>query len=911
MGIFGNANDKQVKKLKKIADKIEELAESYKTLSDAELQGKTAEFKTRLSNGETLDDLLVEAFAAVREASARVLDMRHFYVQLLGGIALFQGRIAEMKTGEGKTLVATLPVYLNALSGKGVHVVTVNEYLAQRDAEWMGKVYNFMGMTVGVNLAQMSFEDKKAAYNCDIVYGTNNEFGFDFLRDNMAVKLERKVQRELKFAIVDEVDSILIDEARTPLIISGQGNKSSELYSKADRFAKTKLKGRIDTEEKGARARLMGDVPDDVGYDYVIIEKDKTIRLTEDGAAKAERFFNVANITDPENNEIVHYIHQALKANYLMKKDKDYIVADGEVVIVDEFTGRLMIGRRYNEGLHQAIEAKEGVRVQSENQTLATITFQNYFRMYEKLSGMTGTAKTEEDEFRDIYNLDVVIIPTNRDMIRKDLNDRLYTTAAGKTRAIVNEIKACVATGQPVLVGTVSVEKSEEFSKELKKQGIRHNVLNAKNHRQEAEIVAQAGKLNTVTIATNMAGRGTDIMLGGNPEFLAKRQMERDGLEHELIVASTSFAPTDNQAIIEAKARYTELFEKYKAETETEKAKVIELGGLHIVGTERHESRRIDNQLRGRAGRQGDPGSTVFFISMEDDLARIFGGETLKNLAMRFNFDEDTPITNKLITGQIERAQKRLEARNYSYRKHVLSYDDVMNKQRELIYKERDKVLCGYDVREQIQDMIDKVSQDLLRPYINFKTDFNLWDYDEINAELEKRILPVGSNAVTRELASKYDEKLIYERVSELAHEAYAQRIKEADEAGIDFHEVERYVLLRNVDKYWMEEIDAMDQLRKGISLRAYGQSDPIMAYRKEGYDMFEDMVESINKDTTMAILKLNIVKKTEENRERKIFTNAGDAVNQPQRATKKPGRNDPCPCGSGKKYKNCCGKDE
>ena len=913
MGLFKSANEKQVNKLKKIADKIEAKQDEYKTLTDEQLKHKTVEFKEMLKNGATLDDILVDAFATVREASDRVLKMRHFYVQLLGGIVLFEGRIAEMKTGEGKTLVATLPVYLNALTGQGVHVVTVNEYLAQRDAEWMGKVYNFLGLTVGINLAQMSFEDKKKAYECDITYGTNNEFGFDFLRDNMAITLERKVQRSLKFAIVDEVDSILIDEARTPLIISGQGSESSELYVKADRFAKTKLNGRIDTEESGARAKLMGDVPQDEGYDYVIVEKDKTIRLTEEGALKAERFFNVANITDPENNELVHYIHQALKANYLMKKDRDYIVADGEVVIVDEFTGRLMIGRRFNEGLHQAIEAKEHVRVQSENQTLATITFQNYFRMYDKLSGMTGTAKTEEDEFQDIYNLDVVVMPTNRPMIRKDEHDQLYTTIAGKTRAIINDIEKCSESGQPVLVGTSSVEKSEELSKELRKAGIKHNVLNAKNHRQEAEIIAQAGKLGAVTIATNMAGRGTDIMLGGNPEFLAKRQMERDGTPHEYIVAATSFAPTTDENIISAKKLYNELYEKFKAETDAEKEKVIELGGLRIIGTERHESRRIDNQLRGRAGRQGDPGSTVFYISMEDDLARVFGGPTLKALAMRLHFDEDTPIANRIITRQIEKAQKRLESRNYSYRKHVLSYDDVMNKQRELIYKERNEVLEGHDIRPQILSMIDTVAHDIVAPYINFKKDYNGWDYDAINNELESKLLPAGSNAVTPELASHYNEKMIIEKVSKLAHDAYEARIKDAEEKGIDFDKVERMVLLRSVDRFWMEHIDCMDQLRKGISLRAYGQTDPVMAYRREGYDMFEEMVDNINRTTTMQLLKLEFKPvNTNEQKERKMFTNASDGTgNAPQRVAKKPGRNDPCPCGSGKKYKNCCGRNE
>jgi len=914
MGLFKSANEKQVNKLRKIADKIEAKQDEYRALTDEQLKHKTVEFKEMLNNGATLDDILVDAFATVREASDRVLKMRHFYVQLLGGIVLFEGRIAEMKTGEGKTLVATLPVYLNALTGKGVHVVTVNEYLAQRDAEWMGKVYNFLGLTVGVNLAQMSFEDKKKAYECDITYGTNNEFGFDFLRDNMAITLERKVQRSLKFAIVDEVDSILIDEARTPLIISGQGGESSELYLKADRFAKTKLNGRIDTEESGARSKLMGDIPQDDGYDYVIVEKEKTIRLTEEGAQKAERFFNVANITDPENNELVHYIHQALKANYLMKKDRDYIVADGEVVIVDEFTGRLMIGRRFNEGLHQAIEAKEHVRVQSENQTLATITFQNYFRMYDKLSGMTGTAKTEEDEFKDIYNLDVVVIPTNRPMIRVDETDKVYTTVAGKMRAIINDIKNCCETGQPVLVGTASVEKSEELSKELRKAGIKHNILNAKNHKQEAEIIAQAGKLNTVTIATNMAGRGTDIMLGGNPETLAKKQMERDGIAHELIVASTSFAPTTDENIINAKKVYNELYEKYKAETDAEKEKVIALGGLRIIGTERHESRRIDNQLRGRAGRQGDPGSTVFYTSLEDDIARVFGGERLKSLVTRFlRVDEDTPVDLKIIINQVEKSQKSLEARNYSYRKHVLSYDDVMNKQRELIYRERNEVLEGHDIRPQILSMIDGVAKEIVSPYINYKQDYNTWDYEALNNELESKLLPAGTNAVTPELASHYNEKMIIDKVSELAHEAYEARIKDAEEKGIEFDKVERMVLLRSVDRFWMEHIDAMDQLRKGISLRAYGQTDPVMAYRREGYDMFEEMVDNINKTTTMQLLKLEF-RRVDDNaqKERKMFTNASDGTNNaPTRVMKKPGRNDPCPCGSGKKYKNCCGRNE
>jgi len=882
MGIFFNDNKRQVKKLERIAAKIEALSDEFKNKSDAELQAVTPQLKERYENGESLDELLPEAFAAVREAADRVLNMRHFHVQLLGGIALHQGRIAEMGTGEGKTLVATLPAYLNALAGKGVHIVTVNDYLATRDAAWMGKVYKFLGLSVGVVVPEMNPIQKREAYLSDITYCTNNELGFDFLRDNMVVRKIDKVQRELNFAIVDEVDSILIDEARTPLIISGRGGKSGELYKQANTFAKS-LKAETD---------------------FVIEEKEHTVMLTEEGIKKAERFFRVDNLTDIDNTELYHHIQQALKAHNLMKRDRDYIVSDGEVLIVDEFTGRIMIGRRYSDGLHQAIEAKENVRINDENRTLATITFQNFFRMYRKLSGMTGTAKTEEEEFRGIYNLDVVCIPPNKPSQRIDDNDQVYKTKEGKLRAIVNDIAERHKTGQPVLVGTVSVEKSEELSAILKKRGIRHNVLNAKYHRQEAEIIAQAGRLGMVTIATNMAGRGTDIQLGGNPEFQAKQKLERDGYPLEIIELATSILPVEDEEVKKVRAEYERHYKDFKKICDEEKEKVIELGGLHIIGTERHESRRIDNQLRGRAGRQGDPGSTIFYISMEDDVARIFGGEKLKAIADMLNLDEDMPIASKLITKQIERAQRMVESRNYSIRKQLISFDDVINAQREIIYRERGKVLDGLDIHDQILDMIADLAEDVVSTYADYKTGYENWDYAAFNAALEQKILPPGTNLITEELASCYDPEKIKQAVLDIAIPLYEEKIKKAKEDGIDFSDIERIILLKTVDAKWMDHIDAMDSLRRGIGLRGYGQRDPVLEFRQEGWDMFDNMISRIHKETAQILLKV-VVEKREEGAKMQLGEMAGHAKKQQAQV----GRNDPCPCGSGRKYKNCCGK--
>ncbi len=885
MASIFNENERKVRKIKKMANKIEALAPDYKLLSDEALQAKTAEFKLRIEKGESLDSILPEAFATVREAADRVLGMRPYFVQLMGGIALHQGRIAEMGTGEGKTLVATLPSYLNALTGKGVHVVTVNDYLATRDAAWMGKVHRFLGLTVGVVVPGMSNEDKKEAYNSDICYCTNNELGFDFLRDNMVVKKEDKVQRGLNFAIVDEVDSILIDEARTPLIISGKGGKSSEMYKVADAFARTLREG----------------------DDFTIEEKEKTIMLTDDGVAKAEKYFHVANLTDIDNTDLYHHIQQALKAHNMMKRDRDYIVNDGEVLIVDEFTGRIMIGRRYNEGLHQAIEAKEHVVIRSENKTLATITFQNFFRMYSKLSGMTGTAKTEEDEFEGIYYLDVVQIPPNKPSQRKDEHDQIYTKTDGKIKAIVNDIEECYKKEQPVLVGTVSVEKSEELSEILKRKGIRHSVLNAKFHKQEAEIIAQAGKLGAVTIATNMAGRGTDIMLGGNADFQAKQKMEKDGYPLDIIEMATSPHVYDDEKVAEAKDVYLHHYEAFKKKCDEEKAKVVALGGLRIIGTERHESRRIDNQLRGRSGRQGDPGSTVFYISMEDDVARIFAGDKLKSIAETMHFPDDEPIANGVISKQIERAQRLVEGRNYSIRKQVLSYDDVMNAQREIIYKERGKVLDGLDVHDQIVDMIGDLAEEIIGYYADYKTDYNTWDYEAFNKSLEQRMLPKGTNLMTPELCSCYDVYKLKDAVLKIALENYENKIAVLKEGGFDFKDLERFFLLKNVDAKWMDHIDAMDVLRRGIGLRGYGQRDPVIAYREEGWSMFEDMVERIHSETASMLLKVEVTKR--EDGGTQMSKNVATEKSQ-ARSFDKVGRNDPCPCGSGKKYKNCCGRN-
>ena len=885
MASIFNENERKLRKIKKIAMKIDSLADTYKALTDEELTAKTAEFKARLEKGESLDSLLVEAFATVREAAARVLGMRPYFVQLMGGIALHQGRIAEMGTGEGKTLVATLPSYLNALTGKGVHVVTVNDYLAERDAAWMGKVHRFLGLTVGVILPSMRNDEKQKAYACDICYCTNNELGFDFLRDNMVVEKRAKVQRELNFAIVDEVDSILIDEARTPLIISGRGGKSSEMYKTADAFARTVREN----------------------DDFTIEEKEKAIMLTDEGVKKAEKYFKLDNLTDINNTDLYHHIKQALKAHYMMKRDRDYIVNDGEVLIVDEFTGRVMIGRRYNEGLHQAIEAKERVVIRSENKTLATITFQNFFRMYAKLSGMTGTAKTEEDEFEGIYRLDVVQIPPNRPSQRKDENDKIYTKESGKITAIVEDILECHKTGQPVLVGTVSVEKSEELSAILKRKGIPHNVLNAKYHKQEAEIVAQAGKEGMITIATNMAGRGTDIMLGGNAEFQAKKKMEKDGYPLDIIEMATSPHVYDDEKVKEAKKVYLHHYEAFKKQCDVEKEKVIALGGLRIIGTERHESRRIDNQLRGRSGRQGDPGETVFYISMEDDVSRIFGGDKMKSIATAMNFPDDEPIANSIISKQVERAQRVVEGRNFSIRKQVLAYDDVMNAQRELIYKERGKVLDGLDVHDQILDMIDDLAEEIIGYYADYKTDFQTWDYEAFNNSLEQRMLPKGSNVVTPELCSAYDVYKIKEAVLDVALKDYEAKIARLKEDGLDFGDFERLVLLKTVDAKWMDHIDAMDALRKGIGLRGYGQRDPVLAYRQEGWDMFDDMVSRIHSETASILLKVQIEKREDGSTSAKQQIAA--ASKTVRNTEQKVGRNDPCPCGSGLKYKNCCGK--
>lgn len=898
--ITGSDNRRHIKRLNAIADKVERYEEEYKKLSDEQLKAKTAEFKDRLENNyETLDDILPEAFATVREASWRVLGMRHFHVQLIGGIALHQGRIAEMRTGEGKTLVATLPSYLNALTGQGVHVVTVNDYLAHRDAEWMGKVHRFLGLTVGVAVAGMDNESKRAAYNCDITYGTNNELGFDYLRDNMVIYKRDKVQRPLNFCIIDEVDSILIDEARTPLIISGRGGKSSEMYIVANRFAKSLKEDDIDLDEK-----------------------KKAVTLTENGVAKAERFFAVDNLSDIDNIELNHYINNALRANYIMKLDKDYIVnPKGEVVIVDEFTGRLMDGRRYSDGLHQAIEAKENVRIQSENKTLATITFQNYFRLYKKLSGMTGTAKTEEAEFRDIYNLDVVTIPTNLPIKRKDEDDQVYSTRAGKLRAVVADITASYQKGQPVLVGTTTVEKSEELSAMLVKAKIPHNVLNAKNHEKEAEIVAQAGKVRAVTIATNMAGRGTDIMLGGNAEYLAIKRMREIGMSEEQVSAATSYYNTDDAEVLRAREQYKKFYDEYKGEVLKEKEEVIAAGGLRIIGTERHESRRIDNQLRGRAGRQGDVGSSVFYLSMEDELVRLFGGDRMKRIAEMFKIDEDTPFSMGMLTRQIENAQRNIEGQNYTTRRQVLEYDNVMNVQRTIIYGERNKVLDGINAHDQILKMMRDQVDKLVAAYTDERVDWDEWDYETLNKEIERRILPGEEDFLTQERMEKWALDEIKEQLYEAVRSAYEDKIAEADALGkeanapIDFSEIERVIMLRVIDSKWMDHIDSMDQLRKGIVLKAYGNQDPVAAYKKAGLEMFEDMTAKMEEEIVSLLMHVN-VERAPRREEQKIemVTNRNGGAAPVAKAVKagSVGRNDPCPCGSGKKYKECCmGKEQ
>ena len=909
MGLFKSYSEKEVKRVMPIVKKINGLEPEMEKLSDKELQAKTQEFKERLLNGETLDDILPEAFAVAREASKRTLGMRHFDVQLIGGIILHQGRIAEMKTGEGKTLVATLPVYLNALTGKGVHVITVNDYLAKRDSEWMGKLYKFLGLSVGLCISGMEADEKRAAYAADVTYGTNNEFGFDYLRDNMVIYKEQAVQRELNYAIVDEIDSILIDEARTPLIISGRGNKSSELYVKADAFVK-KLQAKTIVEED---VKDLDQAEDNENYDYIIDLKAKSASLTGKGIKKAETEFGVENLNDLDNSELVHHINQALRANGVMKKDIDYIVKDGEVLIVDEFTGRIMYGRRYNNGLHQAIEAKEHVKVADESKTLATITFQNYFRMYDKLSGMTGTAMTEEDEFQEIYKLDVIAIPTNKPMIRKDHDDIIYKNENAKFRAVVEDIKESHKKGQPVLVGTVSVEKSEKLSSILRKEGIKHEVLNAKYHEKEAAIVAQAGKYGAVTISTNMAGRGTDIMLGGNSEFLAKEEMRRQKYSEEMIEAANSFYETDDESILKARKVYKELIEKFDKEIEEERQKVIDAGGLKIIGTERHESRRIDNQLRGRSGRQGDIGESRFYIGLDDDLMKIFGGDMITRVYNTLGADENMPIQAKILSKTVENAQKKVEGKNFSIRKNVLQYDDVMNQQRELIYAQRREVLDGKDLKESILKMVNGVAEDLVSMYTN------VLEGEDIDVQgLKLQIKEIfGLEDIKALKAEELDEEALILELQEKALAKYEEKEQEVGET--DFRELERIVMLKVVDEKWMDHIDAMDELKDGIGLRAYGQKDPVVQYRIEGSDMFDAMIADIRTDVVKIIL--NVHKSNDMRRKETVqITNAsleningidGDTTNHEPIRNEGPkvGRNDPCPCGSGRKYKNCCGK--
>ena len=905
--IFGTYSDHELKKIYPIADKIEALEEEYKTLTDAQLQAKTVEFKERLQNGETTDDILPEAFATVREAADRVLGLRPYRVQLIGGIVLHQGRIAEMKTGEGKTLVATLPAYLNALTGQGVHIVTVNDYLAKRDSEWMGKVHRFLGLSVGLIIHDLSKAERQAAYAADITYGTNNEMGFDYLRDNMALYASEQVQRGHHFAIVDEVDSILIDEARTPLIISGMGEKSTQLYDQAEQFA-ARLKKYVVTETDDK-----AEEDPTIDADYVVDEKAKTTTLTARGIAKAEEFFSLENLSDPENSTIAHHINQAIKAHGTMKRDVDYVVKDGEIIIVDEFTGRLMFGRRYSEGLHQAIEAKEHVSVQRESKTLATITFQNYFRLYNKLSGMTGTALTEEEEFSTIYKLDIVEIPTNRPVIRIDNEDAVYKTENGKYRAVIRQIKECHEKGQPVLVGTVSIEKNELLGKLLTREGIKHNLLNAKNHEKEAEIVAQAGKFGAVTVATNMAGRGTDIMLGGNAEYLAKTDLRKAGMTDELIAEATGYAETEDEEILSARKLFAEKLRQHKEEIAGEADRVRQAGGLFIIGTERHDSRRIDNQLRGRAGRQGDPGETRFYISLEDDLMRLFGGERVTNMMERLNIDEDTPIEQKILTRAIEQAQTTVESRNFQARKSVLEYDDVMNKQREIIYDQRKQVLDGLDVKNIIMNMMNTSISHLVAEYFAENDHLDAVSCRELLRQVEGLYFPKFTVRFTDEELKEKTAADVTEAFTAAAAAYYEQ--KEQEFTSPVMREVERVVLLRVVDEYWMDHIDAMADLRQGIRLRAYAQTDPIIAYKKESLDMFEEMISAIQSETVRRLYSVRIKKDQEIKRER-VAKATGESVGgdgtvkkQPRRV-QKIGRNDPCPCGSGKKYKNCCGRN-
>ena len=950
--IFGDWNDKEIKRIEKKVAQIEALDSAMQALSDDELRGKTAEFKERLAKGETLDDILPEAFAVCREAAVRTVGMKPFHVQLIGGIVLHEGNIAEMKTGEGKTLVATLPVYLNALEGKGVHVVTVNDYLASTQGEMMGKIYTFLGLTVGIITNGSDPAARKAAYECDITYGTNNEFGFDYLRDNMAVAQQFQSQRELNFAIVDEVDSILIDEARTPLIISGQGDDSSELYQKANRFVKG-LRGRIaDPDEKLGKNPVLGTNLVDIdelnkGYDFTVNEKDKSVALTDEGVQRCEKYFGIDNLSDPANMDINHHVLIALKAHNIMKRDTDYIVNNGEVNIVDEFTGRIMYGRRYSDGLHQAIEAKEGIEVRKESRTLATITLQNYFRMYKKLSGMTGTAKTEEEEFTDIYNMQVVVIPTNKPVIRDDMDDQVYATERGKYKAIIEEIVRRHATGQPVLVGTISVEKSELLSEMLKKRGIPHDVLNAKQHMREAEIIAQAGRKGQVTIATNMAGRGTDILLGGNPEFEAKREMKKMGFEEKEISYASSFVPLKSKELLAARDTYHQLLEQFKAECAPAHEEVTALGGLHIIGTERHESRRIDNQLRGRSGRQGDPGSSQFFISLEDDLMRLFGGDRIQGIMGRIGMTEDLPIEAGILSRTIENAQKKVEGRNYGIRRYVLQYDDVMNKQRSVIYEERNRVLHGEDLKEHIESMM----RDIVTNIVEFETADSKYAEEWDFADLNNKIREISEFLPGVEYAEDQKRELTPDKLKEDIMEMFRQcyEKKEAEIGSYRMRLLERMLLLRIVDTKWMDHIDAMDQLKTGIGLRSIGQQDPAQAYANEGSDMFDEMVDNIRCDLIRYCFNVSIqtndqvqqrkVSATErkDDASGKVYSESYRAGAQsdraqrsmasqmpqeapketkvqkaePVRVEKKPGRNDPCPCGSGKKYKNCCGRNE
>ena len=913
--IFGSYSKRELKRIEPLVNKIEEIEKSLKDVSDEDLRNKTTEFKERLKNGETLDDILPEAYAVVAEASSRVLNMRPFRVQLIGGIILHQGRIAEMKTGEGKTLVATLPLYLNALTGKGVHLVTVNDYLAKVGSVWMGKLYKFLGLTVGLVVAGMSPAQKRAAYACDITYGTNNEFGFDYLRDNMAMQKEAMVQRELNYAIVDEIDSILIDEARTPLIISGMVDRKSDLYERANLFAKG-LKPKVIVENNDKEFD-----ESDNDYDYIVDLKAKTVALTDTGTKKAEKFFNIESLSDVSNLSISHHINQAIRAYGLMKKDTDYIVKDGEVLIVDEFTGRIMQGRRYSDGLHQAIEAKENVKIASESQTLATITFQNYFRLYKKLAGMTGTAKTEEDEFKGIYKLDVVEIPTNKEVKRIDLNDVIYKTTAAKYNAIVEDVKQSYEKGQPVLVGTVSVDKSEAISKLLKKAGIPHQVLNAKYHEKEAEIIAQAGKYKAVTIATNMAGRGTDIMLGGNLDFIMREQLSKKGYKDDIIEMAMTPINYNNDEVTKAKEDMKEIEAKFKPQIEEEKEKVIAVGGLKIVGSERHESRRIDNQLRGRAGRQGDPGESRFYISLEDDLMKLFGSDTMMSMINALGLPDDMPIEQKMLTKAIENAQKKVEGRNFSIRKNVLEYDDVMNTQREIIYGQRREVLNTDDISKIVMQLTHARVKKLVDTYVTPVNSIDDVDFDTLNAMLHN-IFGV-QKMLSKDDIEIFDEENVENIIMDIVTQLYEEKHREAKELNSEeiLNNVERYLILNVVNEKWMDHIDAISQLKDGIGLRAYGQTNPVEAYKIESFNMFEELVSSIQEEATKAVFSVkaqkrenydSLVKEEKENKVKNISTNENgksEVKKEPVRVEKKIGRNEPCPCGSGKKYKNCCGK--